>query len=79
MAKAKVAVTIDSALLKVVDAQVKRREFPSRSAAIESALREASQRKGRKTEEEEYLRLLALLDPEEERALAEERYVGDVF
>jgi metal-responsive CopG/Arc/MetJ family transcriptional regulator len=79
MPKAKVAITLEARLLKAIDARVKRREFPSRSSAIEAALR-AQERLGVKAKRDaDYLAMLARLDPVEEVAFAEERYKGEVF
>src|SRR5487761_451656 len=47
MASAKVAITIPSAVLKRVDALVKRRVFPNRSKAIQHALDETLERMDR--------------------------------
>lgn len=68
MASAKVAITIPSAVLKRVDALVKRRVFPNRSKAIQHALHETLERmdRGRLARE------CAKLDPREEQAMAEE-------
>ena len=68
MPKAKVAVTIDSQVLGELDALVAQRRFPSRSQAIETALAEKLERlAGMRLERE-----VAMLDPDEERAFAEE-------
>jgi Arc/MetJ-type ribon-helix-helix transcriptional regulator len=69
----KVAITIDEALLKMVDRWVRERRYPNRSQAIQAALREKSERwkRVRLTEE------LAKLDPDEERAMAEESFAGE--
>lgn len=75
MAKTKIAVSLEARLVKEVDALVKRRRYPSRSAAIEAALRNQAQ----STREEEYESMLSKLDPDEERAWANLRYKGDVF
>lgn len=68
MPKQKVAVTLERQLLDEVDAQVAAREYPSRSQAIEAALAEALGRRARTR----LARECALLDPAEERAMAEE-------
>ena len=68
MAKAKLAVTLDETILSEVDNLVKRRIFPNRSQVIELAVREKLDRLAR-------IRLAdqcALLDPDFEKALAEE-------
>ena len=72
MPKAKVAVTLDAALLGRVDELVARREFPSRSQAIEIALAEKLAR-ARRTR---LARECAKLDPKTEKALAEEGLAG---
>lgn len=79
MPKTKVAVSLDAALVKTVDAQVKRKQFPSRSAAIEAGLRELARRQRKIKQDASYEAMLALLNPEEERAFANERYAGEVF
>ena len=68
MPKAKVAITLDADLLGQVDKLVARREFPNRSQAIESALAEKLARAQRTR----LARECAKLDPEDEKALAEE-------
>jgi metal-responsive CopG/Arc/MetJ family transcriptional regulator len=73
MAKAKVAVTLDSELIDRVDRLVKARRFPNRSQAIEMALAEKLDRleRGRLARES------AKLNPKEERALADEGLATD--
>mgnify|MGYP000909608534 CR=1 FL=1 len=68
MAKAKLAVTLDENLLDDVDALVRRRVFPNRSRIIEQAVQEKLERlkKSRLADQ------CALLDPDDEKALAEE-------
>jgi metal-responsive CopG/Arc/MetJ family transcriptional regulator len=73
--KTKLAVSLDAKLVKQVDAQVKRKEYGSRSAAIEAALRNQMKVK----RDAEYEAMLAQLDPAEEQAFANERYKGEVF
>ena len=68
MAKAKVAVTVDATLLKTLDDLIARRQFPNRSQAMEQALSEKLDRLGRAR----LARECALLDPREEKQLAEE-------
>ncbi|TVR97903.1 MAG: ribbon-helix-helix protein, CopG family [Trueperaceae bacterium] len=68
MAKAKVAVTIDSDVLGELDALVAQRRFTNRSQAIEAAIVDTLERLGGTRLERE----LAKLDPDEERAFAEE-------
>ncbi|MGO8704584.1 MAG: ribbon-helix-helix domain-containing protein [Candidatus Brocadiia bacterium] len=67
MNKAKVAVTLDRALLKQVDRLVRKAVFPSRSQVIQEAVAEklARQEHGRLARE------CAKLDPREEQAVAD--------
>ena len=64
----KVAISIQDVLLRRVDALVSRRIFPNRSKAIAEAVREKLEQldRGRLARE------CARLDPEAERAMAEE-------
>jgi metal-responsive CopG/Arc/MetJ family transcriptional regulator len=73
MAKAKVAVTLDSRLLERVDRLVKAERFPNRSQAIECALAEKLERldRGRLARE------CAKLNPKEEKAFADEGLASD--
>jgi metal-responsive CopG/Arc/MetJ family transcriptional regulator len=73
MPKAKVAVTLDSELIDRVDRLVRAAQFPNRSQAIEVALAEKLERldRGRLARE------CAKLDPNEERALADEGLSAD--
>jgi metal-responsive CopG/Arc/MetJ family transcriptional regulator len=73
MAKAKVAVTLDSRLIDRVDRLVKAERFPNRSQAIEIALAEKLER----LERGNLARECAKLDPKEERALADEGLSAD--
>lgn len=68
MAKAKLAITLDENLLDDVDALVRRRVYPNRSRIIEQAVQEKLERlkKSRLADQ------CALLDPDDEKALAEE-------
>ncbi|MGH9815176.1 MAG: ribbon-helix-helix domain-containing protein [Candidatus Acidiferrales bacterium] len=73
MAAAKIAITLDRELLREVDLGVRRGLYRNRSRAIEEAVREKLERQRRR-------RLLVeakKLNPEEERALAEERITGE--
>jgi Arc/MetJ-type ribon-helix-helix transcriptional regulator len=70
--KTKVAITLDAQLLDRVDELVARREFRNRSQAIETALAEKLER-ARRTR---LARECAKLDPEDEKALAEEGLAG---
>jgi len=68
MSSSKIAITLNSEVLSEVDAMVKKRMFPSRSRAIQEAVRE-------KLERLKHCRLAqecSKLDPEQEQALAEE-------
>jgi metal-responsive CopG/Arc/MetJ family transcriptional regulator len=73
MPRAKIAVTIDEHLLARLDQMVRERCFPSRSRAVQDALQDKLDRleKGR------LIRECAKLDPNEERALAEEGMAED--
>lgn len=72
MASAKVAITLNEELLKQVDRWVAEGRFPSRSQAIQQAVREKLERSRKRRLAEE----AAKLDPEEERALSEEGFVA---
>jgi metal-responsive CopG/Arc/MetJ family transcriptional regulator len=74
MPKAKIAVTLESGLLDQVDALVQQRRFANRSQAIESAVSDQLTRLKRTRLAEQ----CALLDPEEEHALAEEGLAADL-
>lgn len=76
VAAAKIAITVDEQLLRDVDRWVADGEFPNRSRAIQEALLSFRQARSRR---QRLLRELAKLDPEEERALANERLQADVF
>jgi len=73
MAKAKVAVTLDTRTLRRVDRLVRDARYPNRSQAIEAAIAEQLDRLERRRLVEE----CAKLDPEVERALAEEGLGAD--
>ncbi|MGH9833566.1 MAG: CopG family ribbon-helix-helix protein [Blastocatellia bacterium] len=68
MSTAKVAITIDQAILARLDRLVKRNVFPSRSRAIQEAISDKLER----VERSRLARECAKLDPEFEKALAEE-------
>ena len=75
MATAKVAITVDDQLLKLVDRWVTQGRYPSRSQAIQAAVRE-------KVERWNHVRLaeeVAKLNPTEERALADEHLTGETW
>ena len=67
MGKAKVAITLDEALLKRVDRLVRKAVFPNRSRAIQEAVTEKLPR----LEHGRLARECAKLDRREERALAD--------
>jgi Arc/MetJ-type ribon-helix-helix transcriptional regulator len=75
MPTTKVAITVDGQLLKLVDRWVTQGRYPSRSQAIQAAVREKVERWNHTRLVEE----VAKLNPKEERALAEERLVGDAW
>jgi metal-responsive CopG/Arc/MetJ family transcriptional regulator len=70
--KTKVAVTLEASLLDQVDRLVAKRRFQNRSQAVETALAEKLGRLARTRLAEE----CAKLDPQEEKALAEEGLGG---
>lgn len=74
MPKAKIAVTLESELLAEVDALVRQHRFANRSQAIAHAVREQIMRIKRTR----LAHACALLDPNEERALAEEGLSADL-
>jgi metal-responsive CopG/Arc/MetJ family transcriptional regulator len=68
MAKAKVAVTLDTETLQKLDQLVRRKKFPSRSQAIQEAVEEKLER----VERSRLARECAKLDPDFEKSMAEE-------
>lgn len=75
MHKAKVAITLEQPLLKLVDRWVTQRRFASRSQVIQVALRE-------KAEHWQHTRLaeeVKKLNPKDEQALAEENFSGEAW
>ena len=74
MAKAKVAVTLDSEVLGELDELVAQRRFKSRSQAIEAAIAEKLERLGGTR----LAREVAKLDPDEDRAFAEEGMTSEI-
>jgi metal-responsive CopG/Arc/MetJ family transcriptional regulator len=74
MAKAKVAVTLDSSVLERLDRLVENASFANRSQAIEIAVEEKLARLERRRLAEE----CAKLNPDEERALADLGLDADV-
>ena len=74
MPKTKVAVTLDAALVDELDALVAEAHYPNRSQAIEAALAEKLARMRRTR----LARECAKLDPQEEKALADEGLRADL-
>jgi len=68
MAKAKIAITIDEKIVNRIDNLVKKRTFTNRSQAIEEAMTEKLAR----LDKSRLAREAAKLDPEAEKAIAEE-------
>ena len=68
MAKSKLAITPDSELVDELDALVAERRYPNRSRAIEAAVAEKLDRLSHRRLALE----VAKLDPDEEKALADE-------
>jgi Arc/MetJ-type ribon-helix-helix transcriptional regulator len=68
MATAKIAISLDEGTVKRLDRLVKNRIFPSRSKVIQDAVEE----KLKKLEKSRLARECAKLNPEFEKALAEE-------
>ena len=68
MSSSKIAITIEADMLDEVDALVKKRLFPSRSRAIQEAVKEKLSRLNQSLLAQE----CAKLDPEYEKALADE-------
>jgi len=75
MRSAKVAITLDEGLLRIVDRWVKQGRYPNRSQAIQAALREKMERWKRTRLVEE----LAKLDRTEEQALADEKLADEAW
>jgi len=74
MSSSKIAITINSEVLSEVDALVKKRMFPSRSRAIQVAVKEKLERLGHSR----LARECSKLDPEQEQVLAEEGLEEDL-
>jgi metal-responsive CopG/Arc/MetJ family transcriptional regulator len=74
MPKTKIAVTVDAALLEQLDRLIAEAQFPNRSQAVEAALAEKLARLRRTR----LARECAKLDPEEERAWADEGLSADL-
>ena len=74
MSSSKIAITLNSELLSEVDALVKKRMFPSRSRAIQEAVKEKLERLSHSRLAQE----CSKLDSEQEQALAEEGLKEDL-
>jgi metal-responsive CopG/Arc/MetJ family transcriptional regulator len=74
MTAAKVAITLDSELLKQLDLLVQEQVFPNRSQAIQVAVRD----KLKQLKRERLATEAAKLNPQEEQALAEEGIEDDL-
>ena len=75
MATAKVAITVDNQLLKLVDRWVTQGRYPNRSQAIQAAVREKVERWSHTRLAEEVTKL----NRKEERGLAEESFAWDTW
>ena len=75
MSTTKVAITVDEQLLKLVDRWVTQGRYPSRSQAIQAAVREKVERWNHTRLAEE----VAKLNPKEERGLAEEIFAWEAW
>ena len=75
MATAKVAITVDEQLLKLIDRWVIQGRYPNRSQAIQSAVREKVERWSHTRLAEEVVKLNA----KEEQALADEKLTGEAW
>ena len=74
MSTTRVAFNVNEDLLRRVDKLVEERRFPSRNQVVQVALEEKVDRLDRSR----FLQEAAKLDPEEEKALAEEGMARDV-
>jgi metal-responsive CopG/Arc/MetJ family transcriptional regulator len=74
MSKAKIAITLDKQILKRLDQLVEGQVFPNRSCAIQEAVKEKLGR----LEQIRLARECAKLDPDFEKALAEEGMSGEL-
>lgn len=75
MSTVKVAVTIEEGLLRGLDREVSRGAFRNRSEAVRAAVEMLLERERGGS----LLEALALIDPEEEKALAEEFLEGEAW
>ena len=73
MSSSKIAITMEADMLAEVDALVKKRLFPNRSRAIQEAVKEKLDRLNKSLLAQE----CANLDPEYEKALADEGLSAD--
>jgi len=74
MSSSKIAISLESGMLAEVDALVKKRMFPNRSRAIQEAVKEKLGRLSHDLLAQE----CAKLDPDYEKALAEEGLTKDL-
>ena len=74
MSSSKIAITLESGMLAEVDALVKKHMFPNRSRAIQVAVKEKLSRLNHSLLAQE----CAKLDPEYEKALADEGLTEDL-
>jgi metal-responsive CopG/Arc/MetJ family transcriptional regulator len=74
MSTAKIAITLDQSLISEIDRLVEQQVFPNRSKAIQSAIEEKLSRLSHSRLAREF----AKLDPQEEKALAEERMTWEL-
>lgn len=74
MPKEKVAVTIEKNILTKLDRMVAEGKYPSRSSAVEDAVKEQIE----KVQKSRLAREAAKLDPTYEQALADEGLAGDL-
>jgi len=74
MPKEKVAVTIEKNILTKLDRMVAEGKYPSRSSAVEDAVKEQIE----KVEKSRLAREAAKLDPAYEQAFADEGLAGDL-
>ena len=74
MAASKIAITIDSNMLKRLDILVKSNLFPNRSKAIQEAVAEKLMR----LEKSRLAQECSKLDPDFERSLAEEGFTSEL-
>ncbi|MDZ7845244.1 MAG: ribbon-helix-helix domain-containing protein [Anaerolineales bacterium] len=74
MPKEKVAVTIEKNILTKLDRMVAEGKYPSRSSAVEDAVKEQIE----KVKKSRLAREAAKLDPAYEQALADEGLAGDL-